>query len=264
MLPDVELLGLDLYTIMIAVGIVAAIVAFRVFADQRKIPAKPFNFFLVVAVLSIACGFLSATLFQSVYDYLESGVWEWSGMTFIGGLAGSVVFFLLLYFAAGHFVFRKKEHTAYFYRMLCCAVPCIVLAHAFGRIGCLFAGCCYGMASDTFGLPMRIDGVWESRVPTQLLESLFLFALFAVLTVLLLKKDCRYTPQIYLVSYGVWRFCIEYLRDDPRGSSGIPFLTPSQLFSLIFIVCGIAMILLYRRAAAKRQDPASTYEQKED
>ena len=216
-------------------------------------PTKPFNFFLIIAVLAIVCGFLFATLFQSFYNFLADGVWNWSGMTFLGGLVGSVVCFLLFYFSIGHFIFKNREHITHFYSFVCCAVPCIVIGHAFGRIGCLFAGCCYGIPSESFGLPMRVNGIFENRVPTQLLEAIFLFLLYGVLVFFLLKKENRYTGQIYMICYGVWRFCIEYLRDDERGASGISFLTPSQLTSLLLVIGGIALIFIYRYFLKKSQ-----------
>lgn len=253
MYPYPIILGLDLYTLLIIVGIVAAIALFRVLSDARKLPAAPFNFFLLVCIAAIATGFGAATLFQSVYNYLESGVWEWQGMTFLGGLVGGVAFFFLLYFVLGRFVFRERQHIRYFYPLVCRAIPCIALAHAFGRLGCLCAGCCYGRISERFGLSMLIDGVWQKRVPTQLYEAIFLFALCAVLVVLLIRRRGEgYAPAVYLVAYGVWRFCIEYLRDDPRGASGISFLTPSQLTSVLLVACGIVLIVVYRVRFARK------------
>ncbi len=253
MLPNVEFWGIDLYMVMICVGVFAAIIIFRILCDRKKLPGKQFNFFLIVVVCSVMLGFFSATLFQSFYNFLDSGVWEWKGMTFLGGLLGGLCFFFLLYFSIGHFVFRDRSHIARFMDFVCCCVPCVVIAHAFGRIGCLLDGCCYGIRSEALGLPMLVHGVWEKRLPTQLFESLFLFALFGVLVWLLLKKDCKIIPQIYLIAYGVWRFAIEFARDDPRGTLGIPFLTPSQIISILFVLAGIALLILPRLIKRKRE-----------
>ena len=61
---------------------------------------------------------------------------------------------------------------------------------------------------------------------------------------LLLKLKNGYTASIYLIAYGVWRFFIEYLRNDPRGSSGIDFLSPSQLTAIIMVVVGVVWFLV--------------------
>lgn len=247
MLPKVEFLGLDLYTWMILVGIIAAMVMFRVFTTKTGLPAKVFNFSLITAIVAIVVGFLSATLFQSYYNYLENGVWEWKGMTFYGGLIGAIVSFMLVYFIAGHFLFKDKLHIREFNNMLCCIIPCIVVAHAFGRIGCVFAGCCHGMETDSWiGIDMWIHSQWVKVVPVQLFESIFLFALFGGLSYMLLKKKNEYIASIYLIAYGVWRFVIEFWRGDDRGSAGTDALSPSQLTAIIMVVAGIALIFLYQ------------------
>ena len=128
------------------------------------------------------------------------------------------------------------------------AMPSIVVAHAFGRIGCLMDGCCYGAITDAwYGIEMLSGGVWAKRVPTQLFEAIFLFLLFAVLVVLIVRKKFRNTPSVYLIAYGVWRFLIEFIRDDNRGSSGIPGLYPSQLTAIILVIIGVVWIFVYEK-----------------
>ncbi|MGN1066191.1 MAG: prolipoprotein diacylglyceryl transferase [Candidatus Fimimonas sp.] len=246
MLPYVEFLGVDLYTWAIIAGVIAAVVLFRIFCDKRKLPKKVFNFAFFIALSAIVVGYLSAVLFQAIFSFRQDGVWDWQGATFAGGLIGAVVFFLLLYFGIGHCVFKNKEHVYYLSTVVSCAFPCIVIAHAFGRIGCLFAGCCYGLKTESWlGIEMLIDGVWEKRLPTQLFEAVFLVLLFAVLTYLLLKRNEKNVLLGYLFGYGTWRFALEFVRDDSaRGASVIPFFTPSQTISVLMIILGIVILIL--------------------
>lgn len=248
MIPNASFLLLDLYYWMVVVGVIAAMVSFRVFYEKAGISVRVFNFSVLVAVAAIILGYLSAVLFQSWYSFLETGVFKWGvGATFYGGLIGAVAVFLAIYFGVGHFLFKDKLHIREFNNMLSLIMPCIVVAHAFGRIGCLFDGCCYGAVTDSWiGIYMGVGDNRVKRVPIQLFESLFLFALFAVLIYLLIKKKCEYTTSIYFIAYGVWRFAIEYARDDGRGSSGISFLTPSQLTAIIMVLFGIGFIFLYK------------------
>ncbi len=244
MFPDVTFIGLDLYTWMLLLGIVAALVLFRVFCDRRKLPVKVFNFSLLVGLGSILFGYFSAVLFQAVYSWRETGVWDWQGATFAGGLIGAAAFFLALYFGIGHFLFKKKEHIYHLNTVVCCAFPCIVAAHAIGRIGCLFAGCCYGGRTESWiGISMYVGGQWEKRVPLQLFESLFLFALFGILVYFLIGRKSPYVHIYYLFAYGVWRFVVEFFRADDRGASILPFLSPSQTVSLLMILLGIGLLL---------------------
>ena len=91
---------------------------------------------------------------------------------------------------------------------------------------------------------MRAHGVWGYYVPTQLYESIFLFALFGVLSYLYFHRS-NITMQVYLIAYGVWRIIIEFFRTDSRGAFVLG-LAPSQWQSIIFIVGGVAMLIVYK------------------
>ena len=252
----IEGTGIDLYVIMIVVGIAGTFVTLRLLSDKVKLSAKVFNFTLVTGIVAIVLGWLFAMLFQALYNFLASGVFELRGQTFYGGLIGGAFVFLAFYFGVGHFVFKEKENVREFFRFLTIAMPAIVIAHAFGRIGCLTAGCCYGAETHAwYGIYMYSGGVWATRVPTQLFESLFLFALFAVLVVLIVKFKMKNTASVYLIAYGVWRFMIEFVRADAeRGSSGISFLYPSQLTAIVLVLLGVAWIFVYKKFFEKSDD----------
>ena len=49
--------------------------------------------------------------------------------------------------------------------------------------------------------------------------------------------------SVYMGSYGLWRFLIEFLRDDHRGEF-VGALTPSQFWSILLVVGAIALIVL--------------------
>ena len=55
-----------------------------------------------------------------------------------------------------------------------------------------------------------------------------------------------------MVLYGVFRFLIEFIRDDDRGSLGISFLSPSQVIALLLIIAGVIIFILeYRKKKVK-------------
>ena len=82
-------------------------------------------------------------------------------------------------------------------------------------------------------------------MPIQLYEAAFLFLLSALMIVLLFKFNFKYNMSVYLIGYGVWRFIIEYFRADYRGDF-IPGLSPSQFWSIIMVLGGIAIFFIYR------------------
>lgn len=253
MYPEKIVFGLTMYDILFALGVLGALLVFRIIADKRKTDAKLFNFTLIVGVVAIFCGVLSAVLFQAFYNFGETGVFEINkntGMTFYGGLIGGSAVFIGLYFGAGHFVFKDKMHLSSFVETTDAAAVSIAVAHATGRLGCFFAGCCHGIhAEPPLGVYMQFAG--DTVLPTQLYEAVFLYALMAVLLYRHLKGR-RYGMPIYMMGYGVWRFFAEYLRGDDRGETFIKFLSPSQLTALLLIVGGAVLIYIEWRFASKK------------
>lgn len=244
-----------LYGVCIALGLLACIFVFYFYTAKKKMPSKMQDFVFFVAIISIALGFLAAKLFQAFYDFLGTGKFNFytAGLTVMGGLIGGALTFLLVYFVGGKLFFRGKEkdlHVRCFNEVVLVAPACITVAHGFGRLGCLMAGCCHGAY---LGKDYVFGGVWMRapdtgkigyHVPTQLYEALFLFALFTVLTILYFKR-CNILLQIYLIAYGVWRFIIEFVRTDAVGGSGQTGLRPSQWQSFVFIGIGVALIIFY-------------------
>ena len=113
-------------------------------------------------------------------------------------------------------------------------------------------GCCHGAVTDQwYGIHMVSEGA--RVVPIQLYEAIVLFGI-CVLCVYRLWTGKRDNLQLYMIVYGVWRFLIEYARDDYRGTTFISFLTPSQLTAVLMIVGGIALWILRRVRFAETTD----------
>ncbi len=250
-----EIFKIYLYGVFIALGLLACIFVFYFYTTKRKVPNDLQDFTFFITIISIAIGFLGAKLFQAFYDYIETGKFDFynSGMTVMGGLIGGASTFLISYFAVGHFLFtgnKRGLHLKYFNEVLLVAPLCITIAHAFGRLGCLMSGCCHGAYLGTEyvfgGVWMRAPDTGEIgyHVPTQLYESLFLFALFAILSVLYFKRY-NITMHVYLIAYGLWRFFIEYVRTDKVGGGQDALFRPSQWQSIIFILLGIILFVIY-------------------
>lgn len=246
MLPDPIFLNIHMYGVMIAVGILCAFLTLFYLTKKKGVDVRFTDFIFYNGIASIVVGFGFATLFQSTYNYIKNpsaGFELGSGMTFIGGLIGGVACFLAIYF-----IFRKK-YTTRLYEVIS-LLPCsILIAHAFGRIGCFFAGCCYGKETDSF-LGVQFPDLPHPVHPTQLYEAAFLFVLFAVSVYLILKKDFKHNLSLYLIAYGVFRFLIEYVRGDDRGEL-VGFVSPSQFWSILMVVAGVAIIFVMNRILNK-------------
>lgn len=263
MYPYEILFGMDLYAILIAVGVIICMLFIRLQADWRGLKAKLQNLILLNTVAAVVLGYGSAVVFQAFYNYMARGKFEIvnsTGSTFYGGLIGGTALFIVIYFAVGHFLFPDGYHARCFRTVSDLAPAAITVAHGFGRLGCLMAGCCYGARCDAwYGIEMVRLGY--KVVPVQLFEALFLFALSAVLLVLF-KKGKRYQMPIYMIAYACWRFVAELMRSDYRGATVVDFLTPSQFISVLLLVGGAALLIvelcLDRRGTPAEAVPAET------
>lgn len=160
------------------------------------------------------------------------------GLVFYGGLIGTLIALKLFCFQ-----FDKP-----FLLLTNLYVPIIPLVHTFGRIGCFFMGCCYGIEYHGFlALHFPDDAYIEgvnlvSRFPVQLLESFLNFILFIVLFIYTKKPRKEGSVLgIYLISYGIIRFGTEFLRGDAIRGIFLGIST-SQWVSFITISIGIYLI----------------------
>ena len=133
--------------------------------------------------------------------------------------------------------------------------PALALGHAFGRVGCLFAGCCYGMPCDLpfcFALSPHIEG-GARLLPVQLIEAVCDLILCAALLLYLRKR--RPVPRaagVFLMSYAAYRFILEFFRgDEIRGH--IFGLTTSQFWSLPTFAAGAVLCFVVARRGVERR-----------
>lgn len=238
MYPDKIFGFFYLYGLMIAIGLLAAFIVLFYWGKKKKIEDKFVDFIFYNGIVSIAVGFGAAALFQATYNYIENpeaGFHFDGGITFMGGLVGGVICFLAVYF-----LFRKRFKTKLVDTLS--MFPCaILIGHGFGRIGCFFAGCCYGKETNSF-LGVQFPHLPAPVHPTQLYEAAFLFLMFGICFYLLMKKDFKHNLSLYLVSYGIFRFLIEYVRADHRGEF-VAGISPSQFWGIVMVVAGVALYL---------------------
>ncbi len=237
----------DLYLICITLGAAGCLLLFRLLADRARLSTRLTNLALGGGVAGLSAGLGFAVLFQAFYNFLAGYGFtldKETGATFYGGLIGGIGAFLAVYFLGGRLL-RDGAYKEDFSLVSSMAACSITLAHACGRIGCFFAGCCHGQVTDAwYGVYMPAVGA--KVIPTQLIEAVFLAALSAFLILRVLRGRRDGFP-IYLVAYGFFRFFLEFLRGDYRGASPVAFLTPSQFTALILTAVGMLFLLLPKK-----------------
>ena len=178
-----------------------------------------------------------------------------AGHVFYGGLLGGFIagaLFTLIAYPHDEKSFLKTADAASI---------CVINGLWLTRIGCFLEGCCFGRPSQLFGvcfpqgsrtmfLLHHIDPEHTSLftdtqplIPTQLIHSFSNFVIFVVLLKLALSKNQKnpgYISAVFLLSYSVTRFLIEFLRYDIRGS--FLMFSTSQWISVFLFVGGFMLL----------------------
>ena len=206
--------------------------------DQEKI--MDLCFYILIAAI-IGSRFLYVAVNPGIFfsDPLEVfRVWN-GGLVFYGGFIAAV---------AAAIIYLKKEKIS-IPKTSDIMAPSIAVGHFFGRMGCFFAGCCYGRVCDfpwsvKFTHPDSLAPIGIPLHPTQLYSSLNNLMIFIVLWYFRRRK--KYDGQLFLIYvslYGITRSFLEVFRGDDRGDFLFEILSVSQVLGLS--MAGIAFIMLF-------------------
>ncbi|MGE0792036.1 MAG: prolipoprotein diacylglyceryl transferase [Sandaracinaceae bacterium] len=200
----------------------------------------------VLSFAAVVGGALSAKLPYVLADpagAVSGAAWLTDGRTVTWGLVGG-------YFAvelAKPFVgVRTKTGDGF-------AVP-VAVSIGVGRLGCLWAGCCYGAPTD---LPWGVDfGDGVLRHPNQLYEAAFHLGMAGFLLYCGRRGWlARQRIKVYIASYMAFRLVSESWRPEPRIALGLTFY---QWSALVFLALFVGLFLYDRyRADRYRQSPVS-------
>jgi phosphatidylglycerol---prolipoprotein diacylglyceryl transferase len=173
---------------------------------------------------------------------------------------GGLVFYGALLAAIPVGIWYLKKYRLPVWKTTDIVAPFIALGQAFGRLGCFFAGCCYGVpysgpACVTFKDIHAFAPLGISLFPTQLMESGGDFVLFIML--ILFRRHKKFDGQLfwlYALSYAVLRFAIEFFRGDAvRGLYFGNMISTSQIIaSGMFLLAGIMIWRLSKKPIQPR------------
>lgn len=237
----------------------------------RSVPLYGIFFFLGIGVAAGMAAILHRRAGLDLFDIAGSGIYIMIGamigskllfilvslpqiielnISFIAMLKGGFVFYGgLLGGTAGLFTYvhQFKMKPAPFADLYATVLP---LGHAFGRVGCFYAGCCYGIPWEHGHIYNSTVGTTPLGVPLlqiQLIEAAALAVLFAALLGLYLKSRRAWgCTVVYLIAYPTLRFTLEFFRGDAERG-GFLWLSTSQWVSLLLIL-GVCACTAARRA----------------
>lgn len=235
---------IPLYGIFFFLGIIIAGGLSILFAKKKKIDMFDFICAVVYVMIGAIAGAKLLFIIVSWREIMELALtFEQilkGGFIFYGGLLGGFLG-LLLYGK------QFKTKIVCYLDIFATVLP---LGHAFGRIGCFFAGCCYGMPYDGIGsVTYKSSFTLQTPIgirllPIQLIESSCLFVLFIGLLILFLKgKKQGINCTVYLLAYSFLRFILEFFRGDKERGILLGLSTSQWISIFIFI----ATIIMYWR-----------------
>lgn len=202
--------------------------------------------------------FLGAILgAKALYLFVSRELIDWTRFFdveyFNSLMRGGFVFYGGVIFGFLAMVFGAKLHCISYIEYVQRFVWLIPFIHAFGRLGCFMAGCCYGREYDgVFSVVFPEESMAPSGVslfPVQIVEGICLFMISFIMCLMCNKKASWCSLRCYLIGYGIVRFVLEYVRADAdRGFWGM--FSTSQWIS-VFLTLGCLIWILLERKRSK-------------
>jgi phosphatidylglycerol:prolipoprotein diacylglycerol transferase len=236
--------SLHTYGLFAALGFLAGYGIASMMARRRGISPAVIGDALVPLLLG---GLLGARLFYVLFHGAEfSGQWLdtlkiWQGgLMWQGGFLGALVTLTF---------FLRRRHLS-FLPLADIFAPAVAVGQALGRVGCLFAGCCYGRACDlpwavTFHNAESLAPTGISLHPTQLYDAgsnLLIAAILLILSHSTWSARAGRLTGLYLVWAGAARLGVEYFRADARGT-GLGIFTATGLVALGLTLTGSILLV---------------------
>jgi len=250
------------YGLFIIIGAAAAWVMVKILENKKDkdIP--------LVFLICICGGLIGAFLLRPITRIPEVIIhWEHIKQmpfsVFILYFFGDIVFYGGLIGGAAAMIIYCRVYRIPILPIADLFAPALAVAHGFGRIGCFFGSCCYGIAvhvTHRFAVIFPPESVGApAGVPllaTQLIEAACLFVIAAILAIVYKKSAVTgLTACLYGLLYSILRFVLEFYRGDPaRGIYG-PFSTSQYISMVLFAVSVVLLVLVVKRKRQKNYTP---------
>lgn len=251
MCPSFEIFGhaISTYWICIVVGVALA-VALALLRWRVNRFHTPVTDILYIVLFGFVGGIFGAKLLEYfdyiIRDWANPGFWTIE--TWVRILPGTGIFYGGLIGGLAATLIYVHKYKLDFRDVTDILVPSLLLAQAFGRLGCFSAGCCHGREA-AWGIAFTHslsapNGV--PLIPVQLFESGFaLLVMSAILIFRPERKRSGILLPIYLMAYATGRFFLEFFRGDIGREIGK--LSSSQLISLLILLVGVIMLWSTKR-----------------
>lgn len=226
--------GISWYGVMFGMGFIVALALGTQTFPVRGLN-KDYPYTLIWWVFP--CAIIGARAYFLMFDGVDQSFIDWfkiweGGLAIYGGVIGGAIGLVLSSLVHNQHIFKTTDAVA----------PLLSIGQAFGRIGCIFGNCCYGVevtnkALRWFPIAIKVNG--DYHFATNLYEAVLDFVLFIILNKLLRKVDIvGVNTCAYLVGYGIVRFILEFFRAEEQTLM-IGSMAVSQLVSVACVMVGV-------------------------
>ena len=239
---------IPIYGVCFYVGVLLSAVVGILLAKRNKIDIFDFIGCSIYVLIGALLGAKLLFVIVSLREIIRLGLSFWDvlrgGFVFYGGLLGG---------ALGGWIYTKqfKLDLYPYFNIFATVLP---LGHAIGRVGCFFAGCCYGIEYHGIGAHVYEKSLslytplHTPLLPIQLIEAFLLLCLFCLLLYLFLRSDIGSEKVMfcYTIGYAVLRFVLEFFRGDMERGKLIG-LSTSQWISIFMLIMIIVFAFIKRK-----------------
>jgi phosphatidylglycerol:prolipoprotein diacylglycerol transferase len=222
--------------------------------EAKRLNVAP-QIILDIAVYIIIGAIVGARLFfvATRFSYYKDNpldvfkIWE-GGLVFYGG-------FILALIVCAWFI---KRNNLKLWQTFDIFAPALAIGVFFGRLGCFFAGCCFGKACKlpwavTFSDPQSLAVLNTPLHPTQLYSVAG--SLFTFIIIYSLRKRKSFDGQlamIWVFMYSGLRSIIEFYRGDIRGAIIFGQFPVTQVIAFLFAFSSMALFIVLKVRSSRK------------
>lgn len=229
------------YGLWVGFGVFVGLIVLNLAFLADNIPASTtawMVFFFTITSL-VGSRFMSMIVFMILEKKSLNKAWHRVGFISWGALLAAII-------SSGLFYLLTKKSLYYWFDVVFMG---LMINNFFGRIGCMFYGCCYGKetrsAIHVHYTHPSLKAVREGLVkngnlyPTQLFSAIYGIFTFAVVFFMWTATNVSVgvPTSICLILYGLFRFFEEWYRYQKKKVAGI--LSPAQIVSLVLVLLGM-------------------------
>jgi len=111
------------------------------------------------------------------------------------------------------------------------------LIYSIAKLGCFFAGCCYGLPYNGFLSVTYINDLNIPLIPIQLIETICFMIIFFIL--LLIDKKAKNMIELTIILCATLKFLLDFLRYNHTYE----IISKNQIISIILIVISIISLI---------------------